>query len=61
MGVMPTSYADSNTNCATYPWTTFKHLVKNEPLIASKMLMGMAKELSYRLRLTSIEVRTLEE
>ena len=48
-------------NCSTYPWTTFKHLVKNEPLIASKMLMGMAKELSYRLRLTSIEVRTLEE
>jgi len=36
-------------------------IVKNELLIASKMLMGMAKELSYRLRLTNLEVRTLEE
>ncbi|HEX9652615.1 MAG TPA: cyclic nucleotide-binding domain-containing protein, partial [bacterium] len=53
--------ADSDTDLLYMSVDDFKHLVKNEPLIASKMLMGMAKELSYRLRLTSIEVRTLEE
>jgi hypothetical protein len=39
----------------------FQHLIDNEPLIASRMLLGMARELSYRLRLTTIEVRTLAE
>jgi SulP family sulfate permease len=53
--------ADSDTELLYMSVDDFQHLVKNEPLIASKMLMGMAKELSYRLRLTSIEVRTLEE
>lgn len=39
----------------------FKQLSKNEPLLAVNMLHGIARELSHRLRLTSIEVRTLAE
>jgi len=58
---MNTVRADSDTELVYISVDDFKHLVKNEPLIATKMLMGMAKELSYRLRLTGIEVRTLEE
>ncbi len=39
----------------------FKQLSENEPLLAANMLHGIARELSHRLRLTSIEVRTLAE
>ena len=39
----------------------FQYLVENRSIIASKMLMGMARELSYRLRMTTGEVRALEE
>jgi SulP family sulfate permease len=53
--------ADSETDVLYMSVDDFQNLVANEPLIASKMLLGMARELSYRLRLTTIEVRTLEE
>jgi len=53
--------ADSETELLYMTVEDFQYLVKNESLIASRMLMGMARELSYRLRNTTIEVRTLEE
>jgi SulP family sulfate permease len=53
--------ADSDTELVYMTVDDFNHLVNHEPLIASKMLLGMARELSYRLRLTTIEVRTLAE
>jgi SulP family sulfate permease len=53
--------ADTDTELLYMTVDDFQHLIKNEPLIASKMLLGMARELSYRLRQTTIEVRTLEE
>jgi len=53
--------ADSETELLYMAVDDFQHLVKKESLLASKMLLGMARELSYRLRLTTIEVRTLEE
>jgi len=39
----------------------FQKLVDQEPLIASTMLLGISRELSYRLRMTNAEVRTLAE
>ncbi len=53
--------ADTETELLYMTVDDFQHLVNHEPLLASKMLLGMARELSYRLRLTTIEVRTLEE
>lgn len=53
--------ADCETELLYMTVDDFRHLVKDESLIASRMLMGMARELSYRLRMTNIEVRTLEE
>ncbi|MFQ5864332.1 MAG: SulP family inorganic anion transporter [bacterium] len=53
--------ADSETDVLYMSVKEFQHLVKHQPLIASKMLLGMARELSYRLRLTTIEVMTLAE
>lgn len=53
--------ADTETELLYMTVDDFQHLVKKESLLASKMLLGMARELSYRLRLTTIEVRTLEE
>ncbi|RMF64797.1 MAG: STAS domain-containing protein [Calditrichaeota bacterium] len=53
--------ADTETEVLYMSVDDFRKLVETEPLLASKMLLGMARELSYRLRLTTIEVRTLEE
>jgi len=53
--------ADSETETLFMTVDEFNLLVKNKPNLASKMLLGMTRELSYRLRLTTIEVRTLEE
>ena len=53
--------ADSETDLLYMTVDDFQDLVQNESLLASKMLMGMARELSYRLRMTTIEVRALEE
>lgn len=53
--------ADCDTELLYMTVDDFRHLVTHESLLASKMLLGMARELSYRLRLTTIEVRTLEE
>ncbi len=53
--------ADQDTEVLYMTVDDFEHLVQCEPLLASKMLLGMTKELSARLRLTTIEVRTLEE
>ncbi len=52
--------ADTDTEVLYMTVEDFRNLVENEPHIASKMLLNMARELSYRLRLTTIEVRTLE-
>ncbi|MFQ5824649.1 MAG: SLC26A/SulP transporter family protein [bacterium] len=56
-----TVQADTDTEVLYMSVDDFQYLVTNKPLIASKMLLGMARELSYRLRLTTIEVRTLAE
>ena len=56
-----TVQADIDTDLLYMSVNEFDHLVADEPLLASKMLLGMARELSYRLRLTTIEVRTLAE
>lgn len=53
--------ADAHTEVLYMTVDDFEKLVKTRPLIASKMLLGMTRELSYRLRLTTIEVRTLEQ
>ena len=53
--------ADTDTELLTMTVDDFNHLVEHEPLIVSKMLLGMTRELSYRLRLTSTEVTTLAE
>ena len=53
--------ADSDAELLFMTVDDFEHLVNQESLLASKMLMGMARELSSRLRMTTIEVRTLEE
>ncbi|MFQ5769570.1 MAG: SulP family inorganic anion transporter [bacterium] len=53
--------ADTDTELLYMSVEDFQYLVSKEPLLASKMLLGMARELSNRLRLTTIEVRTLEE
>ncbi|MFQ5652967.1 MAG: SulP family inorganic anion transporter, partial [bacterium] len=44
--------ADSDAEGLYMTVEAFEHLVKHEPLLASKMLLGMTRELSYRLRLT---------
>ncbi|MBI9086714.1 MAG: SLC26A/SulP transporter family protein [Desulfobacterales bacterium] len=43
------------------PKTDFQDLTEKEPLLATRMLMGIARELSHRLRLTTVEVRALAE
>lgn len=53
--------ADTETDVLYMTVDDFEHLVQHEPLLASIMLLGMTRELSYRLRLTTTEVRTLEE
>lgn len=39
----------------------FEKLTNTEPLLATKMLLGIARELSYRLRMTNAEVIALAE
>ncbi len=39
----------------------FVRLTTEEPAVATQMLLGMARELSYRLRTTTAEVRALED
>jgi CRP-like cAMP-binding protein len=39
----------------------FNKLTKTEPLVATEMLLGIARELSHRLRLTNAEVIALAE
>ena len=56
-----TVHADVDTDVLSMSVEDFHQLIKKQPLLASKILMGMARELSYRLRMTTIEVRTLEE
>ena len=53
--------ADTETDVLYMTVDAFEKLVSSEPLLASRMLLGMTRELSYRLRQTTIEVRTLEE
>lgn len=53
--------ADSDSEALYMTVDDFIRLVKAEPLIASKMLLGLTRELSYRLRTTTAEVRALEE
>lgn len=53
--------ADTATEVLYMKVEDFEKLVESHPLLASKMLLGMTRELSYRLRLTTVEVRTLEE
>ncbi|MFQ5707786.1 MAG: SulP family inorganic anion transporter [bacterium] len=53
--------ADVDTELLYLTVADFDDLVNNQPLLASKMLLGMARELSYRLRITTTEVRTLAE
>ncbi len=53
--------ADSETEVLYMTVDDFEKLVETRPLLSSKMLLGMTRELSYRLRLTTIEVRALEE
>lgn len=38
----------------------FQELAESEPLLATSVLLGVARELSYRLRMTTAEVRALE-
>jgi ABC-type transporter Mla MlaB component len=53
--------ADSDAEVIYMTVTDFEKLVDSHPLLASKMLLGMSRELSYRLRLTNTEIRALEE
>jgi len=53
--------AETDTNLLFMHKDDFQKLIETQPQIASRMLMGMARELSYRLRLANAEVRALSD
>ena len=53
--------AEAETHLLFISKEDFQHLTDSEPLLAARMLNGIARELSYRLRVTNAEVRTLAE
>ncbi len=53
--------AETNSELLFLSNDGFHQLTEQEPLVASQMLLGIARELSYRLRVTTAEVRALEE
>ncbi len=53
--------AETGTTTLFLSTDDFAQLTEKEPLVASQMLLGIARELSYRLRTTSAEVRALAE
>ena len=55
-----TAIADEETELYVLTRTDYLNLLENEPKIASKIQLGIAKELSARLRSTSDELRALE-
>ncbi|RKY81009.1 hypothetical protein DRQ00_00920 [candidate division KSB1 bacterium] len=55
-----TAVAEEDTELFGLSRKDFLALIENEPRIASKIQLGIARELSNRLRITSDEVRALE-
>lgn len=55
-----TAVAEEETELFGLSRQNFLTLLENEPKIASKIQLGIARELSHRLRVTSDEVRALE-
>jgi CRP-like cAMP-binding protein len=53
--------AETDTELLFMHKDDFQHLTETEPKIASRMLMAMAREMSYRLRLANAEVRALSD
>jgi SulP family sulfate permease len=53
--------AETDTEVLFMPKEEFWRLTDSEPAIASRMLLGIAREVSYRLRVTTAEVRALAE
>ena len=55
-----TAIAESDTDLYAFSRKDFLYLLENEPKIATKIQLGIARELSARLRSTSEELRALE-
>ncbi|MFQ5630627.1 MAG: cyclic nucleotide-binding domain-containing protein, partial [bacterium] len=53
--------AEADTELLFMTKQDFQHLTENESILATHMLLGISRELSYRLRLTTQEVRVLAE
>ncbi len=53
--------ADTETEVLYMTFEDFQRLVEGAPVLTSRILLAIARELSHRLRLTSLEVQTLEE
>ncbi len=53
--------AEADTEVLFMAKEDFERLTQSEPAIASRMLLGIAREVSYRLRVTTAEVRALAE
>ena len=53
--------AEIDTNMLFLAKKDFQQLTESQPLLATRMLLGIARELSHRLRTTNAEVRTLAE
>jgi sulfate permease, SulP family len=51
----------TDTRVLFMPKTDFQALADKEPVLATQMLLGIARELSHRLRVTTAEVRALAE
>ena len=52
--------ADTDTEMLYMTVEDFQRLVEGAPVLTSRILLAIARELSHRLRLTSLEVQTLE-
>lgn len=53
--------SDTDTQLLFMSKNDFYKLIESEPLIANRILLGLARELAYRLRSTNAEVSTLAE
>ena len=53
--------ADRDTEALFLSRDDFRRLVEEHPAISTRILLAMARELSWRLRQSNVEVQALEE
>jgi glutaminase len=67
MAILENQPRSATVRCKTHtralfmPREDFQLLAEKEPVLATQMLLGIARELSQRLRTTTAEVRALAE